>query len=97
MNIEAICLSAAGSLCVQLLNLTDLSKAPQSKRPDFTDYAYYLPYIIFPIVSAVIGYAYFDDKHPVNKMLALQLGASSPLIFKSLISSIPPEIIRKRN
>lgn len=92
MNWQAILLSVFGSLCAQFLNLAELSKTPKSRRPDFKDYAYWLPFIIYPIISAVIAYAYFDGKSDVNKMLAIQIGASSPLILKSLGNAVPNEI-----
>ncbi|MVN20343.1 hypothetical protein [Mucilaginibacter arboris] len=92
MNWQAILLSVFGSICAQLLNLAELSKTPKSRRPDFKDYAYWLPFIIYPVISAVIAYAYFDSKADVNKMLAIQIGASSPLIIKSLANAVPNEI-----
>lgn len=47
MNIEAICLAVAGSACVQLLKLIDLSKIPEDERPNFKDVTYYFQYIYF--------------------------------------------------
>lgn len=95
MNWQAIALSVLGSVCIQLLNLAELNKVAKSRRPDFKDYATWLPFIIYPIIAAVIAYAYFDDEHSVNKMLAIQVGASSPLILKSLANAIPKDIIAK--
>lgn len=95
MNIEAICLAVAGSACVQLLKLIDLSKIPEDERPNFKDVTYYFQYIIFPIISGVMGYAYFDESEHINRMLAIQIGASSPLLFKSLTNVIPTDIIKR--
>ncbi|MET1056230.1 MAG: hypothetical protein ABWY16_13055 [Pedobacter sp.] len=95
MNAEAICMSAAGSLCVQLLSLTEIGKLTEEHRPDFKDLAYYLPFILFPFISGIAGYAYFDEISPVNRLLALQVGASSPLLFKSLTNSIAPGLVHR--
>jgi len=92
MNWEAIILSMLGGSIGQLLNLAEIYKIEKSKRPDFKDFTYWLPYIIYPIISGVIAYAYFDDKPDVNKMLAIQIGASAPLIFKSLATAIPSQV-----
>ena len=95
MNIDAIVLSIAGSLCVQLLNMTEIGKLTDDQRPDFGSFTYYLPFITFPIISGIAGYAYFGDEQHINKMLALQLGASSPLLFKNFTDSIPPGIVKR--
>lgn len=93
---EAIILAALGSTCIQLLNLLELSKVPKSRRPDFKDIAYWLPYIINPLFGALIGYAYFDGQVHVNKLLAIHIGASAPLIIRSM-SSVIPSVIKSDN
>jgi hypothetical protein len=89
---EAIILSALGGLCLQLLNLLELNKIPKSRRPDFKDFAYYIPYIVSPLFGALIGYAYFDDQEHVNKLLAIHIGASAPLILRSMSQVLPAGI-----
>jgi hypothetical protein len=95
MNTEAICLCAAGSLCVQLLTLIDIVELRTDQRPDFKNFAFYLSFVVFPLISGITGYAYSEDTVHINKMLALQLGASSPLLFKNLTDSIPPGIVSR--
>lgn len=92
MNNEAIILSAIGSICNELLNIAELKKLRKHRRPDLKDLTYWLPIIIYPLISSVIAYAYFEEKEHVNKMLAIQIGASSSLIFKSLANTLPKEI-----
>jgi len=71
MNTEAICLCAAGSLCVQLLTLIDIVGLRTDQRPDSKNFAFYLSFVVFPLISGITGYAYFEDTVNINKMLAL--------------------------
>ena len=57
---------------------------PEDERPHFKDVTYYFQYIIFPVISGLMGYAYFDESQHINRMPAIQIGASSPLLFKTL-------------
>lgn len=95
MNNEAIILFAIGSICNELLNIAELKKTRKHRRPDLKDFIYWLPFFIYPIISSIIAYAYFEEKEHVNKMLAIQIGASSSLIFKSLANTLPREISKE--
>ncbi|MDO3641505.1 hypothetical protein [Mucilaginibacter sp. L3T2-6] len=89
---EPIVLGAVGGLLIQLLSLAELAKVAKSRRPDFKDFIYWLPYFINPFFGAVLAYAYFDGQDHVNKLLAIHVGASAPLIIRSMISTIPTGI-----
>jgi hypothetical protein len=40
-------------------------------------------------LGGILAYAYFDGQQEVNKLLAIHVGASAPLIIRSMISTIP--------
>lgn len=84
-----VALGALGGLLIQLLNLAELNKVAKSRRPDFKDPIYWLPYLINPFFGGLMAYAYFDGQDHVNKLLALHIGASAPLIIRGMISNIP--------
>jgi len=86
---EPVTLGAIGGLLIQLLSLAELAKVPKSRRPDFKDFIYWLPYLINPFFGGILTYAYFDGQDHVNKLLAIHVGASAPLIIRSMISTIP--------
>ncbi|WP_316748538.1 hypothetical protein [Pedobacter gandavensis] len=92
---EGIMLSILGGVGIQLFSLIELHKTPKKQRPDFKDIFYYLPWIINPFFSWLIGYAYFSGLQDVNKLLAIHIGASAPLIFNTLTASSPKEVLTK--
>lgn len=85
----AVILGAIGGLLIQLLSLAELYRIPKSRRPDFKDFIYWLPYLINPFFGGILAYAYFDGQEHVNKLLAIHVGASAPLIIRSMISTLP--------
>lgn len=90
---EPIILSALGAFCLQALQLTEVYNLPKSKRPDFKDVFYWLPYFINPFIGGVLGYIYFFGKQDFSKVLALHVGASAPLILRTLANQIPKNLL----
>lgn len=86
---EAVYLATTGGLAIQLLSLLELPNLPKNRRPDFKDFIYWLPFIINPFLGGLIGYAYFNHQQEVNSLLAIHIGASAPLILRTMSMIIP--------
>ncbi len=88
MNLQFFLIPALGAMVIQLLNLMEAATLEPAKRPNFKDFVYWLPYIIHPILAAIIGWAYFDHVS-YNNLSALQIGACVPLFIKQIINVLP--------
>ena len=82
MQITVIVLSALGGLAVQLLNLMEVRFLPPEERPDFREWFEWAPYIISPFLGALIAAAYVLARMDLNPVLALNVGASAPVVFR---------------
>lgn len=90
---EGILLSIFGGIGIQLYSLIGLYKIQKKRRPDFKDLTYYIPWVLNPLFASLIGYAYFKDQENVNSLLAIHIGASASLIFKTMINNPTKEVI----
>jgi len=88
---EGIWLSIFGGLGVQLIKLLDLHGKEAEYRPNCKVIGYYIPWIVNPLLGGLIGYAYFEGQININRILAIHVGASSSLIFRSMIEKAPKE------
>lgn len=91
---QPVYLCLLGGATLQLLNLIDALSAPADRRPDFKSVAYYLVILFNLILSAILGFVYFDDTQKLNKIVYFHVGLSAPLILRSLATTVP-EIVRK--
>ena len=82
-------IAAFGSLAINLLNLMEALQLPPDRRPTFTDVAYWVPYVIYPILGGFVAYVYLTAQFDLNAVLALQVGASAPLILRAAAAAIP--------
>lgn len=89
MDWEAIAFCALGSFAVNFLNLIELSKLPLQDRPNLKDVFYWLYFFGMPVLAAIVGAAYVRGGQQLNTFLALQVGASTPLIIRAFASVIP--------
>ena len=87
---EPILFAAGGALAIKLMDLAELSNVPIERRPDLKDFFYWLPFLILPLVGGFLAYAYANSGTVLTPILAINIGASAPLILKSLASTIPP-------
>jgi len=88
---SSVYLAALGALCIQLLPLLELYKVPKNRRPNFRDLTYWIPYIVAPVVGGIVGYAYFNEQEG-SSLLAMHIGASAPLILRSMASLVPSSV-----
>jgi hypothetical protein len=89
MDPSTIYIAAGGSLAVNLLNLLEALNLPKDRRPIFRDLAYWVPYIIYPILGAFVAYVYLASGFEIKPVLALQVGASAPLILRAAANAVP--------
>ncbi len=92
---EPVIISTLGGAAVQLLYIVDGLNAPLDRRPDFKSMSYYFGIVVNIALSAILGYVYFDESQKLNKIVYFHLGASAPLILRTLATSIP-ELVRAR-
>jgi len=82
-------LAAFGGIAVHLLNLVELQNIPKDRRPDFKDWLYWLPFMVSPALAAVVAFAYEKSGTSLSPILAMNVGASTPLLLRSLASASP--------
>lgn len=88
--------AAAGGLGINLLNLIELKNVPKNRRPDLKDPLYWLYFVITPLLGAGLAFLYDSSNIKLQPILAANIGASAPLILRSMASVIPPETKSKR-
>lgn len=72
----------AASLMMQLLNLLEISKLPEARKPDLRSFVYWIPYIVLPLTAAFVVFILDGDVN--SKKVAAGVGISAPAIFRSL-------------
>jgi bacteriorhodopsin len=90
MNYPCIFIAAGGSLAINLLNFVEALNLPKDTRPNFSEFTYWVPFMVFPILGGFVSYVYMASDYDIKPVLALQLGASAPLILRAAASAIPP-------
>ena len=80
---------AFGGLAMRLLDLAELYKLPPERRPDVRDPLYWIQFFVFPLVGGVTTFAYAQSGTELNAILAVNIGASAPLILRSLRNVAP--------
>lgn len=79
--------AAFGGLAVSGLGLLELQGVPAEQRPDFKDPLYWLPFVAWPVVGVVLTIAYTSSGTSMNPILAINVGASAPLILKGMVNA----------
>jgi len=80
-----------GSILGDLLFLTKLRQMPKEQRPKFGDITFYLPIIVNAIIGFGFVMAYYYTIEELTPILAIHIGASSPLIARTMLT-IKPDI-----
>ena len=80
-------------MVIQLLNLAELANIPKARRPDLKDPIYWIPFIVNPLLGGFLTFVYVSTpQYDIKPLLALQIGASAPLILRAMASAIPRHI-----
>jgi hypothetical protein len=67
----------------------ELRNIPKEERPDFKDWLYWVPYIVWPVLAGLLVFAYEQSGTPLSPILGLNVGVSAPLIFRQMVKSNP--------
>ena len=89
---EGVILSAAGGLAFPLLTLLERIQQPNAKKIDLKDLSFYVSLIIYFFMSTIVGYIYFNDKIDFDandRLLAVHIGITAPLLIRSLATTLP--------
>jgi hypothetical protein len=92
MNYSTVFIAAGGSLAIALLNLAEALNLPKDRRPDFRDVGYWVQGAIYTALGGFVAYVYDASGYDIKPVLALQVGASAPLILRAAASAIPREV-----
>ena len=94
--LEPILFALCGGFFVNVLRLIELSHLPRSQRPaTFRDPLYVLQFVTLPVLGAFLAQTYESSGSHLTPFVAVNIGASAPLIFKSLAGAAP--IVGSRN
>lgn len=75
---------AVGGLMVNVFNLLEISHLPKLERPDFKDWLYWLPYLVWPLAGGFLVHLYIESKMTIMPLIAFNLGLSAPLTIKAM-------------
>jgi len=81
--------AAAGGFAINVLHLMEYAKRPKVERPDFRDPLFYVPYVAWPVLGALLAYAYVESGVQLSPILALNVGLSAPLILRAMVEANP--------
>lgn len=82
-------LAAAGGLIMNILKLFEMAKIPKRERHDLKDWIYWVQFIFWPFVGALLVYVYENSSGDLTPILALNVGISSPLIINAMAKANP--------
>lgn len=77
-----------GGLAINIIRLFERNNSPPDRRPPI-DKWYIAQFIILPIVGSGVALMYLWDQTPLTALLAVQVGASAPLIIKQFAAAVP--------
>lgn len=86
---NSIVLAALGGLAVNVLDLMELRNVPRERWPDFKSVVYWLPFVLWPLLGAFVAYVYQQSGTELNPVLAVNIGASAPLILRGMAAANP--------
>ena len=86
---QSVLFAVFGALAMQLLALIELKNVPIKNRPELKDVFYWLPFLIIPVIGGGLALAYIYPDETLKPLLAINVGVSAPLIFRSMASINP--------
>lgn len=93
---EPMILCSLGGFCYPFLIFLEYDAAKKSKTITFTKLRDYISLIIYVFFALLVGYAYFSTNEEVNKILAIHVGVSAPLILRTMANTLPSGISNKK-
>lgn len=92
MDHSLVLLAGVGAVAINLLTLAEAHSLPAEERPNFKEPLYWLSYLIFGALGAFVAYIYLASGFEFKPLLAVHLGASSPLILRAMASAVPSQV-----
>ncbi len=92
MDVTLLLFAAFGGVAVQLLNLAEAHKLPPDERPNFRDPLYWVAYLVAAGIATFVAWAYVASGFELKGFLAIHVGASSPLLLRTMASLLPQTI-----
>ena len=89
---EPVILAGLGGLSYPLLAFLEFDSTKKSKSVTFTKFRDYFVLLLYVFFAILVSYAYFEGEKDVNKLLAIHIGISAPLILRAMSNIIPSEI-----
>jgi hypothetical protein len=89
---EPVWFAIFGSLAINGLNLLEglkLRKTAPERSPDLKDPVYWITFLFNLFIAAGLAYAYVRSNQPLTPMVAINVGASAPVILRALANAIP--------
>ncbi len=79
-----------GGFAANVIRFFDLVQTPRAERPKtFSDPLYVAQFVVLPLLGGVLAFAYQSSGTVLTPILAINIGASAPLILKTLASAAP--------
>jgi len=88
-----VLLAAASALIIKLLELTEVHKLPSTQRPNLKDIWYWVPHFILPLAGGFLVYLHQQSGGTINALLAMNIGITAPLVFRSAAERLTPKVI----
>lgn len=95
---EGVILAALGGLAYPLLTLLERIQQPNAIKINLKDLSFYISVLIYIFLASIVGYIYFHGKEILDvseRLLAVHVGITSPLLIKSLASAFPKKQLPK--
>ena len=84
----AMLIAYIGGILINFVRLGERASIPVSHRPE--DVLYWLQFFITPAIGSFFVYVYATSGVEISPLVAVNVGASGPLLLKQLASSVPP-------
>ncbi|SRR5579871_1183029 len=82
-----------GGIAVECLRVIELVNTPRHDRPaTFSDPLFVLRFIMLPLLAGILGYVYQVSGSNLTPIVAVNIGASAPIILKSFASALSSPI-----
>ena len=90
MMSENIIIAAVGGLTYNIVPLLELWKTPKESRPDFKEWLYWVPYVVWPLLAGFLLYLYEESPGiKITRFLSFHIGISAPFIIRKMMEVLP--------
>jgi hypothetical protein len=88
----AVFFAAAGGFLINVLRWIEHERIPKLQRPPtFSDPVYWLQFVSLPLLGGFFALAYSASGVKLSPILAVNIGASAPLILRTMAASAPTQ------